>query len=60
MEKFETEWERIAREQKEAKEALMNAFLETGLGKFMLFVLDWLNRLLTKHSPDDGDSGENN
>ena len=56
MDKFETEWERIAREQDEAKKALMNAFLETGLGKFMLLVLDWLNRLLTKRAPDAGDS----
>ena len=56
MEEFETEYERVAREQKEAKEALMNVFLETGLGKFMLFVLDWLNRLLTKRSPNAGDS----
>ena len=54
MEKYETEWERIAREQGEAKKALMNAFLKTGLGKFMLFVLDWLNRLLTKRPPDTG------
>jgi hypothetical protein len=46
MEKFETEWERIAREQREAKEALMKVFLETRLGKFMLSVLDWLSRLL--------------
>ena len=58
MEKFETEWERIAREQEEAKKTLMNAFLETGLGKFMLFVLDWLNRLLTKRPPDAGDSSQ--
>lgn len=52
MDKFETEYEKSAREQREAIEAFQKVFLETKLGKAMIFVLDWLNRLLKKYVPD--------
>ena len=39
---------------------LGNTLLETWLGKFLVWCVDGLNRLLTKRPPDAGDSGENN
>ena len=48
MDKFETEYERAAREQSEALAALQNALLETRLGKFLIWCVEGLNRLLNR------------
>lgn len=46
MQNIETESERAWREFEEARKALLNAFLETKPGRFLIWLLDALARLL--------------
>lgn len=48
----ETEYEKVARQQREAIEALQRAIMETHVGKFLEWCVESLNRFLTKYAPD--------